>query len=154
MPGNVTYWRENDHVQNLGDYLAESFPQRFAAVPPTLCPRIHLVGSCISNYFIRADLAACKANCDGDGQIDLPFKWADFAASMAIPVYFVANVADGMAFWVENIAPVLRVPDLTPLLAAFPGDVRPEILALVARGDAILRAQAEPAASQLGATTC
>jgi hypothetical protein len=293
MPGNVTYWRENDHVQNLGDYLAELFLQRIAAAPPTLYPRIHLVGSCISNYFIRADLAACKANpealigfwgcgvrhetplepdliarcrfhgvrgpltrdelglpagtplgdpalllpyiyqpppdaasggtlrvphigdyaatgavlartgadrvlrpavprsiaallelidaicaaefvlagalhaaiiaCaygrpfafyDGDGQIDLPFKWADFAASVAIPVYFVANVADGMAFWVETIAPVLRVPDLTPLLAAFPGDVRPEILALVARGDTILRAQAEPAASQLRATTC
>jgi len=62
------------------------------------------------------------------GTIDLPFKWQDFAASVGIPVEFVSTVAEAQRVWRTKIEPALRLPPLTPILTAFPGEVRPEVL--------------------------
>ena len=66
-----------------------------------------------------------------NGHLDLPFKWADFAASVQMPCCFATTVADGRMLYAEVMAPRLRLPSLLPLLAAAPFIVRPEVLAKV-----------------------
>jgi len=66
-----------------------------------------------------------------NGHLDLPFKWADFAASVQMPCCFATTVADGRMLYAEVMAPRLRLPSLLPLLAAAPFIVRPEVLAQV-----------------------
>ena len=66
-----------------------------------------------------------------NGHLDLPFKWADFAASVQMPCCFATTVADGRMLYAEVMAPRLRLPSLLPLLAAAPVIVRPEVLAKV-----------------------
>ena len=61
--------------------------------------------------------------------LDLPFKWADFAASVQMPCCFATNIADGRMLYADVIAPRLRLPSLRPLLAAAPFPVRPEVWA-------------------------
>ena len=41
---------------------------------------------------------------------------------------FVRTVAEGWRTWEKLIAPALRPPPLAPILAAFPGEVRPGLM--------------------------
>lgn len=63
-----------------------------------------------------------------NGHLDLPFKWADFAASVAMPCCFARDLADGRKLYETIMAPRLRLPSLLPLLAAAPFAVRPQAL--------------------------
>ena len=63
-----------------------------------------------------------------NGHLDLPFKWADFAASVAMPCCFAQSVVDGRMLYADVMAPRLRLPSVLPLLAAAPFVVRPEAL--------------------------
>jgi hypothetical protein len=67
-----------------------------------------------------------------NGRLDLPFKWDDFAASVAMPSVFAASVAEGRRVHADMIAPALRLPALWPLLAVAPLAVRPEAALAVA----------------------
>jgi len=267
MSGNVTYWRRDDPVQNMGDYLSELFVLRVAAAPLVRYSRIRLIGSVLSNFVIKQDLDAvaaqpsalvgywgcgmrdedpvradlrarcrfhgvrgpltrdrlglpadtpvgdpalllpllhtprpvptlagrtiCMPHINDDtsdrlllartgaeavvraavprsiealletidaiaaaefvlagalhaaivacayqrrfayydsGNIDLPFKWLDFSASVSIPTVFVRTVTEGLRTWETLIAPALQRPRLAPILAAFPGAVQPGLL--------------------------
>lgn len=67
-----------------------------------------------------------------NGHLDLPFKWEDFAASVAMPCAFAATVAEGRRVHAAIIAPALRLPVLWPLLAVAPLAVRPEAALAIA----------------------
>jgi len=61
-----------------------------------------------------------------NGHLDLPFKWADLAASLSIGDVFAPDLASGRAVHAERIRPALRLPPLWPLLASAPLAIRPE----------------------------
>src|ERR1700709_1375898 len=61
MPGAVTYWRQGQPTQNMGDFLSQLFIERVLAPGPAIYPRIRLVGSVLSAKEIRADLQAASA---------------------------------------------------------------------------------------------
>ncbi len=69
------------------------------------------------------------------GDIDLPFKWQDFAASIAIPCEFQPNLAAAQAHYEAEIAPSVRIPVLWPLLVAAPLPVRPDAFIKVVEMD-------------------
>ena len=58
MPGAVTYWRQGQSTQNMGDFLTQLFIERVLAPGPAMYPRIRLIGSVLSAKEIRADLQA------------------------------------------------------------------------------------------------
>ncbi|WP_428487097.1 glycosyltransferase [Rhodopila sp.] len=60
------------------------------------------------------------------GDVDLPFKWQDFAASVGIPCAFQPDLATARAYHAAAIAPAIRMPVLWPLLVASPLPVRPD----------------------------
>lgn len=60
------------------------------------------------------------------GNIDLPFKWHDFAASLNIPCTFQIDAASARAHYASDVAPVLKLPVLWPMLLAAPLPVRPD----------------------------
>jgi hypothetical protein len=64
MSGAVTYWKQGQATQNLGDYLTELFIQRLQAPGPDRYPRIRLIGSVLSAREISADLHAVRATRD------------------------------------------------------------------------------------------
>ncbi|MCG7360615.1 glycosyltransferase [Roseomonas sp. ACRSG] len=61
-----------------------------------------------------------------DGHTDLPFKWADFAASIGIPCVFHERLTDAQAHYQAEVAPALSIPVLWPLLVSTPLPVRPD----------------------------
>ena len=69
------------------------------------------------------------------GNVDLPFKWHDFAASVGIPCVFHAELAVARAHYQAEIAPVIQIPVLWPLLVAAPLPVRPDALVSVMEMD-------------------
>ncbi len=69
------------------------------------------------------------------GDIDLPFKWADFAASVGIPCSFQAGLQEALAQYEAEIRPILRIPVLWPLLVAAPMPVRPDAFVSVIAQD-------------------
>ncbi|WP_419730044.1 polysaccharide pyruvyl transferase family protein [Lichenicola sp.] len=69
------------------------------------------------------------------GNVDLPFKWHDFAASIGIPCVFQADLAAAWLHYEAEIAPVIRIPVLWPLLVAAPLPVRPDALVSVMQID-------------------
>ncbi len=69
------------------------------------------------------------------GDIDLPFKWTDFAASIAIPCVFHAALPEAEAQYEAEIRPALRIPVLWPLLVAAPMPVRPDAFVSVIAQD-------------------
>ena len=69
------------------------------------------------------------------GAIDLPFKWRDFAASARIPCTFHAQLDDSEAWFAREVAPVLSLPPLWPMLAVAPLPVRPDLLIEAMRRD-------------------
>ncbi|TPW31538.1 glycosyltransferase [Martelella alba] len=62
------------------------------------------------------------------GEIDLPFKWQDFADSVEIPCLFADNVAEGRALYEAEIASSLKLPSMWPMLAVSPYPIRAEAL--------------------------
>jgi hypothetical protein len=60
-----------------------------------------------------------------NGIIELPFKWADFAASVSAPTEFAGNVARGREVYEDQLVSNLRHPPLTPILEVCPFIVRP-----------------------------
>ncbi len=69
------------------------------------------------------------------GEIDLPFKWSDFAASIGIPCKFHASLQEAEAQYEAEIRPTLRIPVLWPLLVAAPMPVRPDAFVSVIAQD-------------------
>ena len=69
------------------------------------------------------------------GDIDLPFKWLDFAASIGIPCAFHPNLTTARAHYETAVAPAIRIPVMWPLLVASPLPVRPDAFANVVAMD-------------------
>ncbi len=61
------------------------------------------------------------------GEIDLPFKWKDFAASIGIPCRFHRTLAPARDSYEQEVATTLTIPPLWPMLAVAPFPVRPDI---------------------------
>ena len=57
----------------------------------------------------------------------MPFKWRDFAASVGIEARFAKTLSDARTIYSLEIAPNLKRPRLSPLLACAPLKVRPSI---------------------------
>lgn len=76
----------------------------------------------------------------GNGHLDIPFKWDDFAGSVGISSRFAANLAEGRAIYREQQASI-RVPPLAPMLRDCPFTALPS---------AILRALAHDAGGAEG----
>ena len=74
------------------------------------------------------------------GYVDVPFKWADFAASVGLPCRFARSLAEGRALWRAQLAPALRPPPLLPLLGAAPFAPRQALLLAALRHDGHLAA--------------
>ena len=60
------------------------------------------------------------------GDVDLPFKWQDFAASVGIPCVFQPDLAAARTHYEMAVAAAIRIPVLWPLLVASPLPVRPD----------------------------
>jgi hypothetical protein len=60
------------------------------------------------------------------GNINVPFKWADFAASVGIPSAFQSRIDEARRHYVERVRPALHIPVLWPLLTVAPLAVRPD----------------------------
>jgi hypothetical protein len=69
------------------------------------------------------------------GFVDIPFKWADFAASINMPCCFVRNLQEGLRVfeWQSNGC---RMPPLTDLLREAPFNPPGDLLRKVAAGTA------------------
>lgn len=65
------------------------------------------------------------------GDIDLPFKWQDFAASVEIPCSFAQTVQQGMQIYEHDIRPNLRMPNMVALAAVAPFPIRNEVMAAI-----------------------
>ena len=61
------------------------------------------------------------------GFIDIPFKWADFAASLGIEAQFVSNVQEGLEFY-RGVRERIQKPKLSQIIGCCPFAVRPSIL--------------------------
>ena len=70
------------------------------------------------------------------GNIDMPFKWRDFAASINAPCVFQPDVGQGELHYAREIAPQLRIPNLLPLLLASPFEVRSDVISRVMEQEA------------------
>jgi len=78
------------------------------------------------------------------GHVDVPFKWRDFARSVAIPEQFVANLAEGYKLYNEEIEPSYRPLSMTAILDACPFAVKPSALIRAMVKDGLLPAEQEP----------
>lgn len=65
-------------------------------------------------------------------RVDLPFKWADLAASLSLPDRFASTLSEGREVWSQSIAPKLRLPAMWDVVAVAPFAVRPDALLRVA----------------------
>lgn len=59
------------------------------------------------------------------GHIDAPFKWEDFAFSIATEPRFAANLAEGRTIWAQHTRPCLQLPSLAAMLDVCPFVVKP-----------------------------
>ena len=71
------------------------------------------------------------------GDIDLPFKWQDFAASIGIPCAFQPDLTTARAYYETAVGPAIRIPVMWPLLVASPLPVRPDAFANVVAMDVV-----------------
>jgi hypothetical protein len=139
--------REDAQLRMLtgcGRVLRPALPNRLAAIPSfiddiaaadfVLCGALH---AAITAAAYRRPFAFWDS-----GQIDLPFKWQDFAASVGIPAEFVPDVATGRAMHARDIAPRLEIPPLWPMLVAAPLPVRPDRLIDIIQMDLARHGQA------------
>lgn len=83
-----------------------------------------------------------------NGNIDAPFKWADFAALIGIPCAFQASLGEAQAHY-ESFRPAIRIPSMWPLLCAAPGFVRPDGLMKVLRHELNRRGESSTAYEEL-----
>jgi len=65
------------------------------------------------------------------GYIDVPFKWADFAASIDMPCQFVKTIKEGSQFF-ESCSSQYKIPPLTDLLSCAPYEPSKAFLSRVA----------------------
>jgi GT2 family glycosyltransferase len=61
------------------------------------------------------------------GEIDIPFKWQDFSASISIPCFFSTDLQKAKLFYKKSIKNQIVIPILWPLLATAPYAVRSEV---------------------------
>ncbi len=54
------------------------------------------------------------------GDVDVPFKWKDFSASVGIGARFAKSLAEGQSIYAENISNRVRIPRLDGIVAAAP----------------------------------
>lgn len=91
-----------------------------------------------------------------NGELDVPFKWEDFSASIEIDCAFARSVAEGAALYGERTSRQIRLPRLAPILAVCPYAPRPALLvrALAYDGNLPRQVAAEAAAAldQIAAT--
>ena len=69
------------------------------------------------------------------GNIDVPFKWRDFAASVGIPCAFHTRLAAAEAWFARDVAHAVTIPPLWPMLAAAPLPVHAAVLCATIRSD-------------------
>lgn len=69
------------------------------------------------------------------GHVDVPFKWADFSASIQADVKWVKNIRDGLEAYAE-IVDSIQLPALSPILACCPFAVNPAVTVAAAAHDA------------------
>lgn len=62
------------------------------------------------------------------GDIDLPFKWEDFAASIGVPCTFVVDVKSAKTHYDRELKHRISIPSMLPSLATAPFPVRPAAL--------------------------
>lgn len=62
------------------------------------------------------------------GEIDLPFKWKDFADLVGIPTIFVKDIAEARIIYREKIVKKILFPSLWKLLIRSPFLIRPDAL--------------------------
>lgn len=87
------------------------------------------------------------------GFVDTPFKWADFAASIAVPAHFAKTIAEGRAIYGDAIVPDCLLPPVAPILAAAPLAPRHDALVRALVYDGTLSAEAGAAALAALAST-
>ncbi|BCP52234.1 hypothetical protein K32_08510 [Kaistia sp. 32K] len=81
-----------------------------------------------ASFVLAGSLGAAMIACAYDipfafydnGNIDLPFQWRDFAASVGVGAAFARNVDEGRDIYINVTAKHLRKPPLTAILAAAP----------------------------------
>ncbi|CAH0497201.1 hypothetical protein NVSP9465_02253 [Novosphingobium sp. CECT 9465] len=59
-------------------------------------------------------------------EVDCPFKWADFSASVGIPCAFHQTLTEAVEHYQREIAPQIILPSMWPLLCRAPTFIRPE----------------------------
>lgn len=69
------------------------------------------------------------------GNIDLPFKWEDFAASLSIPCEFFVEAKSAQRHYESAIRKAIKLPALWPILTVAPYPVRASVVARVIRFD-------------------
>jgi hypothetical protein len=80
-----------------------------------------------------------------NGQVNIPFKWWDLAASLDIPAVFVGDSRQGQTVYNKVVRPKLRKPKLLPILEACPFHVCPSALcAAVAKDGPLLQLTERP----------
>jgi hypothetical protein len=62
------------------------------------------------------------------GHVDVPFKWRDFAASVAIQPVFVRNMSEGLELYQDAHVKTIQLPKLRPILDVCPFGVRASAL--------------------------
>lgn len=63
----------------------------------------------------------------GNGHLDVPFKWDDFAGSIGLTSQFAGDLAAGRALY-DRLASAIRLPSLAPILAVSPFQPKPEAM--------------------------
>jgi glycosyltransferase involved in cell wall biosynthesis len=71
------------------------------------------------------------------GNIDLPFKWKDFAALLSIECRFLSNIKEAKVYFQKYINNKIIIPRLSPMLAVAPYAVRCESMMKVLHLDYI-----------------
>lgn len=104
----------------------ETFIDRLVSADFVLCGSLHaaIVLAAYGRPFAFWD----------SGNVDIPFKWEDFALSVGIPCVFCSDITAGRRFFDEQIKPVLHIPPLWDALAVAPYPIRSEALLRILMG--------------------
>lgn len=105
----------NNHLFSISDFINKITSAKFV-----LCGALHAA-------ITAAAYGRCFAFWDSE-HIDLPFKWQDFSASVAIPCSFQKSIKEAEIYFTQEIVPNISIPPLWPLLMAAPFPIFPEVL--------------------------
>jgi GT2 family glycosyltransferase/glycosyltransferase involved in cell wall biosynthesis len=105
----------------------DDFIDRLVAARFVLCGSLHAA--------IAAAAYGVKFAFWDSGDIDLPFKWRDFSASIDVPCAFHETIGAAEAYYEAEMARCLHLPVLWPLLVAAPLPVRPDAFVRVVESD-------------------